>query len=324
MDALLLLGRLALSGVFVLAAAGKVLDQAGTRRALEEFGLSRRAAGLGRLLLPAAELAVGLGLIAGPSARWAAIGGLVLLGVFFLAVARVIRAGRSPDCHCFGQINAHPVGTRTLGRIVVFAVPAAVIALAGAGDRLGLHGTRATKVGLLTGAVVVLAALALALWQENRRLRRPLASVSLLGSLAPSLALADLAGNDRQLAGELDPELPSVLVFLSPACQPCLEFVADLERWQVSLREQISILALANGRPDDQPTEFRSPELGLLLHHGGPILGEFGVHLTPAAVVVGADRRISSRPAEGSLAIEALIRTTLSPPTGSQAVRAGA
>lgn len=310
-DDTLLLARLALSAVFVVAAVGKALDQAGTSAALEQFGFSRRAAGWGRLLLPAGELGIGLGLLVAPLARGAAIAALGLLVAFFVAIARVMRAGAAPDCHCFGQVHSRPAGAGTLVRIVAVASLAGLIVLAGAGSRLDPADQAALATVLLTAAVIVLAALVLALWQESRRRREPGPSVSRTGSLAPSLQLEDLGGDARALHDELDPSVPSLLVFVSPGCEPCRTLAPILERWRISVREQLNVVTLASGAADSQPQEFRSSDLGLRLLIAADALEDYGVHSTPAAVLVGVDRRIASRPAEGIPAIEALVRVTL-------------
>lgn len=319
LDVLLLIARVGLCAVFVLAAVGKALDQSGTRRAFEQFGFSASAAGLGRRLLPAGELVVGFGLLAAPSARLAALGACALLVAFFVAVARLVIGGQSPDCHCFGQVHSEPVGSATLVRIAVCLLPAALVAVAGSGNRLGPADPQGVAVLLLSGGVIALAALVLALWQENRRLRAPVRAVSRVGAFAPSVALNALDGSGRSLADELDRDVPSLLVFLSPGCSPCRELAGELGRWRVGVSDRLNIVSLTSGAVEAQPDEFRSAELGLLLHESADVLGDCGVRATPGAVLVGSDRRIFSRPAEGALAIEALIRATLGGQTGPAA-----
>jgi len=59
----LLIGRFFLSGVFLLAGITKLADRPGSRKSLVDFGLPKALAGLGAVLLPSAEIAVGLCLI---------------------------------------------------------------------------------------------------------------------------------------------------------------------------------------------------------------------------------------------------------------------
>jgi hypothetical protein len=56
--------------------------------------------------LPAAELAVAVALIVGPSAWFGALAAVVLLLVFVVAIAAALARGSSADCHCFGQLPA--------------------------------------------------------------------------------------------------------------------------------------------------------------------------------------------------------------------------
>ncbi len=79
MDAALLIARLILAGVFAVAAAGKLMDLAGSRQAVAGFGVPRRLADLLGTALPFAELAVAVALLFAPTARAGALGALVLL-----------------------------------------------------------------------------------------------------------------------------------------------------------------------------------------------------------------------------------------------------
>jgi hypothetical protein len=132
----LVLLRLALAAVFVAAAVGKLADLRGARATLAGFGLPTGVAAVGATLLPLAELTVAVTLIPAASARWGAVGALVLIAAFIGSVARVLGQGRAPDCHCFGQIHATPVGWATLVRNVALAAVAGMI-LATAAPPLG-------------------------------------------------------------------------------------------------------------------------------------------------------------------------------------------
>lgn len=58
MTHVLLGARLLLAAVFATAAAGKLLDIPGSRKALADFGVAQRVAAVAGVLLPLAELAV--------------------------------------------------------------------------------------------------------------------------------------------------------------------------------------------------------------------------------------------------------------------------
>src|SRR6202042_2160775 len=131
MGALLLVCRVLLAAVFVVAGAAKLADLEGSRRAVREFGVPERFAGLLGVLLPVGELAVGAALLITPAARFGAVGAGVLLLAFIAAIGAALAAGREPDCHCFGQVHSAPAGPRTLARNLVLLGLAGFVAIGG-------------------------------------------------------------------------------------------------------------------------------------------------------------------------------------------------
>ena len=119
MSAVLVFARLGLAVVFAAAGVGKFADLAGSRRAVRTFGVSAGPANVVGTLLPLAELAVAVALIGSVSARWGRLGRWSLLSGFAVGIGVALRAGRQPDCHCFGQLHSAPVGWRTLARNLV-------------------------------------------------------------------------------------------------------------------------------------------------------------------------------------------------------------
>src|SRR4051812_4490479 len=98
MASVALIARLALALVFGTAAAGKLADPAGTRRALTDFGAPARSLSALVLLLPLAELATALALLFQPTARWGALSAVLLLSLFVAGIARAMARGEAPDC----------------------------------------------------------------------------------------------------------------------------------------------------------------------------------------------------------------------------------
>jgi uncharacterized membrane protein YphA (DoxX/SURF4 family) len=127
--ALELLGRLLLSGVFLLAGLSKLKDLPGSRQSLIGFGIPELLAKPLALLLPIAEAAVAVGLLVASSAWASAAAALGLLILFILVIAVSLGRGRKPDCHCFGQIHSRPIGWGLAGRDAALASVAAVIDL---------------------------------------------------------------------------------------------------------------------------------------------------------------------------------------------------
>ena len=127
MGILLLLARLLLAIVFVVAGLAKLADRAGSRQALVGFGLPAALAVPLGTLLPLAELAVAVALLPTTSAWWGALGALALLLLFVVGIGFTLARGRTPDCHCFGQLHSEPVGWPTLARNGVLALLAVLV-----------------------------------------------------------------------------------------------------------------------------------------------------------------------------------------------------
>ena len=280
MDEGLLLLRLALALVFATAAAGKLLDLPGSRAALAGFGVPTPLAAAGGTLLPLAELAVSLALVPEPTARWAALGALVMLLSFIGGIARSLALGQAPDCHCFGQLHSEPAGWGTLARNVVLAAVAVVVVAAGPG----------AEVNAWAIAVPALLGLSLALAGETRGLRRELRE-GRPATRVPGLPVGSLAPD----VGPRAPGRTLALVFTDPGCGPCQALLPELARWRRSLSEALTIEVVERGDPE-----------------GRRVADAYRIRGTPAAVVVSPSGTVASAPAEGTTAIEALIRVSLS------------
>src|SRR6266699_727526 len=127
MSLVLLLARLVLAFIFVVAGLAKLADLAGSRQALRNFGVPAALANPFGMLLPVAELAVAGALILPFSAWWAALGALALLLLFVVGIGYNLAHGRTPDCHCFGQLHSTPAGWPTLMRNLLLAAFAGFI-----------------------------------------------------------------------------------------------------------------------------------------------------------------------------------------------------
>lgn len=326
MNGLLLSLRCILAAVFAVAGIGKLLDLEGSRRALEEFGVPRRAARVAGIALPAAELAVAIALLILPTARWGAAGALLLLLVFAAGVARSMSRGQTPDCHCFGQFHSEPAGRTTLIRNAAFAVGAAVVVVAGAGVSLtgglgSLHGAAIALVGVSVLAVL-LAFAVVELWSERRRLTRErealpaanaLASGLRRGTRAPDFDLVPIRGTARSLTDLTERLRPTMLVFVSPTCSHCLDLLTALGRWQGTLADRLTLAAIFSGEREAVERLCEEHELSLAMAQGEGMdaFREYRLRATPSAVPIGANGVIAGAPAEGVPAIEAMIRSAV-------------
>jgi uncharacterized membrane protein YphA (DoxX/SURF4 family)/thiol-disulfide isomerase/thioredoxin len=324
MDPLLLALRFVLAVVFATAAVGKLLDRRGSRQAMAEFGVPSRLAGWASTLVPAAEFVVAVGLLPAATARWAAVGALGLLLGFMGGITRALSQGRTPDCHCFGQLHSAPAGPGALARNAGLAVLSAVIAWRGPGPTLEawLSARSAAELAaVVTGvAAVGLALLSLRLWLDNRRLKRELHAGQRarpipgppVGAPAPSFALPELGGRTQSLQALRSHGRPIALVFMDPGCGPCRALLPDLKRWQLTLSQALTI-AIISRASDDQadPASGQDGVANVLMQRGSEVSDAYRVKGTPSAIVVSPNGTIASSPAAGAAAIEALIRVTL-------------
>jgi thiol-disulfide isomerase/thioredoxin len=133
------------------------------------------------------------------------------------------------------------------------------------------------------------------------------------GSEAPEFTLAPVRGEAASLADLLAEGRPAVLVFVSTTCGPCIQMLSDLARWQESLSASITLATVFSGERDEVERLAEEHRLAIALAQDANETFElYALRATPSAVEIASDGTIGSAPAEGSPAIEALIRTMLS------------
>lgn len=350
MNIVLLVARSLLAVVFVVAGIGKLADLAGSRQALRDFGVPVLLATPFGVLLPLAELAVGVALLPTISAWWGALGALGLLLLFVAGISYNLARGRQPDCHCFGQLHSAPAGWSMLIRNVALATGAGLIVWLGPQsvdpDVLGWFGalTMAQRIELLVGmiAVALLAGeswvLAQMLSQQGRFLLRieaieaqltakglapqpdPTGSASPLvvglpvGTLAPTFVLSTL--NEEQITLEALQALgkPIVLLFSDPACGPCSALLPEIGHWQREHASKVVIALISRGTAE--VNRLKVTEYGLthvLLQQDREVAQAYQAYGTPSAVLVRRDGTIGSPIAAGTDAIRDLVANALNP-----------
>src|SRR5260370_9775599 len=127
MDVVLFIAGPLLGAVFIGGGFAKWADLPGSRQALRDFGVPAVVANPFGVLLPLAEIAVAVALIPSASAWWGALGALALLLLFVAGISYNLARGRTPDCHCFGQIHSSPAGWPTLIRNLLLAAIAGFV-----------------------------------------------------------------------------------------------------------------------------------------------------------------------------------------------------
>jgi uncharacterized membrane protein YphA (DoxX/SURF4 family) len=139
---LLIIGRLALAGIFLFAAYAKLKPQAAmgwsassVKISLSMFAmqvdsyqlLPPQLVGPAAHFLPLFELFLGLWLLSGVLFRYAALTTTLLLGAFFAMMVRTYRMGLEINCGCFGPGERLGVGTLVRdGSLLAFAIAVTV------------------------------------------------------------------------------------------------------------------------------------------------------------------------------------------------------
>jgi methylamine dehydrogenase accessory protein MauD len=335
MDVALLLARLLLAIVFVVAGVAKLIDRAGSRQAVVDFGVpSYLAAPLG-VLLPLAELAVAAALLLASSAWWGAVGALVLLSIFLAGIGANLARGRRPVCRCFGQLSSKPAGWNTLARNGVLAVVAAFIVWQGYGGagHSALGWLASPSATMIVGVIFGLALLGLIvaqwlfLWNllgQNGRLlmrvdalERQLGADSSVapppddfpsellpglpvGQAAPDFELQDLRGEVVTLATLRAAGKPVMLLFTDPDCGPCTALLPEIRRWQKEHSEKLTLSLVSRGTLEENRAKSTEHGLrGVLLQDDWEISEAYEVESTPSAVLVRLDGTIGSPVQEG-------------------------
>jgi peroxiredoxin/uncharacterized membrane protein YphA (DoxX/SURF4 family) len=341
MDTVLLLARLLLAGVFVVAGGAKLADRKGSKAALEGFGLPPSIAAKGGYALPVVELVVGILLIPRATAPYAAIAAFLLLLSFVAGIAYNLSKGRTPDCHCFGQLHSEPVGTSTLVRNGVLAVVALFVAIAGWDDPgpslvawIGDLSTAEQVVGVV--ALVALIGVAIEAWlvihlvSQNGRILLRIDSLEALlgqqpasqpaaaqpvglaeGTVAPAFSLKDVYEQNVSLDSLRASGNPVLLIFSDPGCGPCNSLLPDIGKWQRDHRDRINVALVSRGSVDANKSKAEEHGLSsVLIQQDREVARSYQGAGTPSGIIVTADGKIGSPIAQGAEAIRQLVART--------------
>jgi peroxiredoxin len=334
MDVVLFIARLLLAAVFFVAGFAKLADLPGSRQALRDFGVPAVLANPSGVLLPLAEIAVAVALIPSASAWWGALGALALLLLFVAGISYNLARGRTPDCHCFGQIHSSPAGWPTLIRNLLLAAIAGFVVGFGrtnAGlDVLSWFTSLAVaqRIELVAGVIVV-ALLALESWvlfqtmkQQGRLLLRLEALEARVagsaggtafrglpvGSQAPAFSLSGLHRETITLDALRAPGKPVVLVFSDPGCGPCTALLPEVGRWQRDYASKLTLVLISRGTQEDNRAKTAGSGITqVLLQQDREVAESYQVAGTPSAVLIRTDGTIATPLAEGADNIRGLV-----------------
>jgi len=337
MNLTLLVARLLLAVAFVVAGVAKQSDRAGSRKAITDFGLPEAMAAPLGTLLPLAELGVGVALVPVATARWGALGALVLLLAFIVGISVNLVKGRKPDCHCFGQLHSAPIGWQTLARNAALALAAMLVLWKGAGSSAfawlahpGVTQTVSLIIGVfLLAGLAVLGWLTMHLLRQNGRLLLRVEALEQkldvngmapapapvqpvfglpVGTRAPALNLPLLSGGTRTLDDLLAIKKSLLLLFSDPRCGPCNDLLPDIARWQREHATTLTVALISRGTAEENHTKSDLHDVALvLLQKDREVAQSYHCAGTPGAVLIHSDGTIGSSLAQGADAIKALV-----------------
>jgi thiol-disulfide isomerase/thioredoxin len=357
MSVVALISSLVLAAVFAVAAITKLADRGGTREAVVAFGAPEWSAPFLALAIPLAELAVAALLLFAETAVVGAIGALVLLAVFSVAIGVSLARGRAPDCHCFGQLHSAPASWKTLARNGVLA-GLAVVSLAGnvGGEQTsafawlgGLDGAQLLALAVAAAAVTLLVVGAFAFLTLMRSYGQVLVRLDRVevalaesgvelggyehepefglepGSPVPAFAAATVDGRELAPSSLTAGDMRALLVFTSPRCGPCATLLPTAAGWQQEYADELRLVFVSDGSPEEVRTE--AEEHGLehaVVDEGNRLYDAFQANGTPSAVLVAPDGTIGSWVAAGSERIERLFYAAVAPEPDPEGLPIGA
>ncbi|HEY2382208.1 MAG TPA: MauE/DoxX family redox-associated membrane protein [Terriglobia bacterium] len=331
--------RLLLAAVFLFAGAAKIVNPAGLREVLPDFGLPSRFASPVAKFLPVLELLIAAALIPASTAWYGAWGSMILLTIFTIAAAIALWRGRKPDCGCFGQLHSAPIGSSTLIRNGVLAVCGAWVVSAGRGHAGPALWTWAASLeGNQRRAAILAACGALFCFfyvidhakpdsrakespeeadadevetaaQPPAPEKAPAMGIGLpMETPAPEFALSSLNGEMKTLQSLQEEGKDILLIFSSPYCESCVAVAAELPAWIRQAENAPNVAIISRGAVKDNLAKFKGFDAArVLLQREFEVSEAYDCISTPTGVLIGADGLIRSGLAVGGAEIRHLL-----------------
>ena len=283
------------------------------------------------MLLPLGELAVGVALIPASTARAAAIAALGLLVVFSIAITVNLLVGRTPDCHCFGQLHSAPIGPRLLVRNAILAALGVLIVVEGGGPSLGAWWSslsRPAQVAVAEGVALGLLAIGAGtvLWKlfvryggssprRAPRRGRPDGRRGNVRRAAPVFELGGLYGETISLASLTRGDGPSCSCSRTLTAAPATR---SSRRRGVAARPPgcFHLAVVSRGGMQANLNKFAAAgATDILVQQDNEVADAYGVAGTPCLMVVSPDGYLDGPPATGADEIRRRILKLLGTPS---------
>jgi peroxiredoxin/uncharacterized membrane protein YphA (DoxX/SURF4 family) len=333
MELFLLIIRLALAGVFALAGVAKFMDLSGAEKAGADFGIPERWAKPYAIGLSAAEILIAVFLLFTVTSFIGAVLAAWLLVIFIGGMAYQLINGRSPDCHCFGQLYSKPVSKFSIFRNVVLLVLPFILVASGRNsqgiDVWEIQGGMAPT--LLTAVITVMMVIAINYLrkiaeQQNVILRRiellelvsnegnvvqrddagdPYEGLP-IGARFPDFELSDVSAGTVKLRELANGRKALLFLFVGPKCNPCGALVPEIAEWRERLADKTQIVLFSSGTAKENEKKFGTDGL-ILLEKDRDIANMVGARWTPTALLVSPFGKVASHLAVGDNAIRSLV-----------------
>ncbi len=334
MEIVLLIIRLILFGVFAVAGISKLLDPAGSAKAMREFGTPEEFTKFFAYALPFAEIVFAVCFLFTTMSWIGAVGALILLLSFIGGMVWQIAQGRAPDCHCFGQIHSEPVGKKSLVRNIIFALLALVLIGFGRTDQgleLANNNSGMLQMLLILSLVIlgiVLLGYLIKLTDQQNEIVRRLGLLEFaggevepverneagdpsdglpIGAPLPDFAIPDLSGRSVQFDHLLSDNKPFIFFFVGAQCAPCETMMPEIREWETELAAKLKFVFVSHGEAGANREKFAEGSRTVLVEPKREFAASVNAKWTPTALFVNSDGNIASHIAAGDIAIRRLV-----------------
>lgn len=328
MEALSIFLRIAVSGIFLVAAGGKLADLPTAKESLGNFGMNRSLLPFIVAAVPAFELLTVVLLAVGDTVVLGA-GLAVILLIAFTAYGMVnLAQGRHPDCNCFGRLSTGQIGGQWLiSNLLLLGASALLLASVLDGTNASIwdpfidsSGQELVVYGLLAGAYLLIALLGsalfylLRLWQEHLSSQKSEGGSQEpeglpAGEPAPRFELPGVDSRLVSLGSTLSSGQPTLLLFMATHCAPCRTLVTDIHERMESLRRKPQVLMLVAGSAEEfaKFVEGNPAESPYLHQADWSVSEKYRISRTPSGVLVDQTGKIAAPTAVGWSSIEDLL-----------------
>jgi peroxiredoxin len=341
LEILLLGSRLILSILFCVSGTAKLVDRQGTSQAIVGFGLPEGLARPLAVALPLAEVLASLMLLPLASSQLGGLLALSILLAFEIGIGSNLVRGRTPECHCFGQLHSKPLSWGLFARNLVFILLAGFVSTYGPGasafswmSDLTVGESVNLAVTAVIGLIMLSALRAVShLSTDQSQLLEIVQGLKVLledesvqkaafkgssaeapgqglpvGSNAPAFALTSLGGPQVSLQQLTALGKWTLLIFVSPNCRPCGELLPMIQSWEGEHGQYLSIALVSKGSVEQVRKKYQDSPVKLVLLHGESGLADaYQASWTPAAVLIDPAGKIASPVRAGNEAIRELV-----------------